>query len=130
MGEIFSQTTVSCLMRIAENSSMPAAMLDQLASHPDPSVREAVADNINTPVDTLWILAADESPDVRYALAENHNIPWAILSSLSEDQNPYVACRARATLERLSNCVGQLITNAWWDEPDENDGEERYFAVS
>jgi hypothetical protein len=91
---------------------MPATMLEQLASHHDPSVREAVADNMNTPIDTLWVLAADECVDVRYAIAENHNIPIAVLSFLTEDENPYVACRARATLERLLG--GALVQNRYW----------------
>jgi hypothetical protein len=98
---------------------MPASMLEQLAQHHDPSVREAVADNINTPIDTLWMLAADESADVRYAMAENHNVPIAILSYLTDDANPYVACRARRTLERLLG--GALVSNRYWfaDHEDE-----------
>jgi hypothetical protein len=108
----FSETNIPCLTRIAENTSMPASMLEQLAQHYDPAVREAVADNLNTPIDTLWLLAADDSPDVRYAMAENHNVPLAILSFLTEDENPYVACRARNTLERLLG--GALVTNKYW----------------
>jgi len=99
-------------VRIAENSSMPASMLEELASHQDPAVREAVADNMNTPIDTLWLLAADESADVRYAIAENHNVPLAILSFLTDDDNPYVSCRARQTLERLLG--GAIIQNRYW----------------
>jgi hypothetical protein len=98
---IFLDTSVSCLQRIAENSSVPARMLEQLATHPDPAIREAVADNVNTPVDTVLLLASDESCDVRYAMAENHNLPISVLSVLIEDENPYVACRARTTLDRI-----------------------------
>lgn len=102
---------------------MPASMLDELARHNDPAVREAVADNINTPIDTLWMLAADPSADVRYAIAENHNVPLAILSYLTDDDNPYVSCRARATLERLLGGGGAILTNKYWfaGREDEND---------
>lgn len=98
---IFDETSVSCLRRIAENSSVPTRMLDQLSEHPSPLVREAVADNPNTPADVLWVLASDECMDIRYAMAENHNIPLAILWFLTEDQNPYVSCRATSTINRL-----------------------------
>lgn len=91
---------------------MPASMLDELARHNDPAVREAVADNINTPIDTLWMLAVDPCVDVRYAIAENHNVPLAILSYLTDDDNPYVSCRARGTLDRLLG--GAILSNKYW----------------
>ena len=112
LGAIFSDTSISCLTRIAENISMPASMLEQLALHNDASVREAVADNPNTPLDTMWLLARDESVDVRYAIAENHNVALAILTFLSEDENPYVACRARATMDRLWGC--SVLDRGYW----------------
>jgi hypothetical protein len=98
---LLTNTSVPYLTRIAENSSVPANMLETLATHPHAGVREAVADNINTPIDTLWILSLDECADIRYAMAENHNLPLAILDSLSQDLNPYVASRAQRTLDRL-----------------------------
>ena len=109
---IFSDTSVPCLMRIAENASMPASMLEQLAFHNSPLVREAVADNINTPLDTLWMLAKDESLDVRYAMAENHSMALVILRALQEDENPYVACRAGITIERIA-CLVLLEPTCW-----------------
>ena len=59
---LFLLTSIRCLTRIAENSSMPPGMLEQLSYHSDPTVREAVADNPNTPLDTLWVLVKDECP--------------------------------------------------------------------
>jgi hypothetical protein len=118
----FLDTSIHCLTRIAENSSMPASMLDELARHNDPAVREAVADNINTPIDTLWMLAADPSVDVRYAIAENHNVPLAILSYLTDDDNPYVSCRARATLDRLLG--GAILSNKYWFAGHDESGYE------
>jgi len=99
-------------MRIAENTSMPASMLDQLAFHANPLVREAVADNPNTPMDTLWMLAKDESVEVRYAMAENHNMLLGILAALEEDENPYVAHRAGMTIERVTDSM--LLEPTCW----------------
>jgi hypothetical protein len=105
--DLLAETSVSCLTRIAENSSIPPSMLEQLALHSHPSVREAVADNINTPIDTLWVLSGDECADVRYAIAENHNVPLAILAALTYDENPYISSRAQSTINRLTGA--QLI---------------------
>lgn len=91
---------------------MPPSMLEQLALHSNPAVREAVADNINTPIDTLWLLAKDECVDVRYAIAENHNVPLAILSALMTDENPYVAHRAQMTFDRLTG--GLVVQPGRW----------------
>jgi hypothetical protein len=99
---LLEQTSLPCLKRIAENTSIPPTMLEQLALHEDAAIREAVADNSNTPVDTLWVLAGDACDDVRYAMAENHNLPIAILTALACDDNPYVMSRAEVTLRRLA----------------------------
>lgn len=87
-------------------------MLEQLAFHANPLVREAVADNTNTPLDTLWMLAEDESVEVRYAMAENHNMAFPILAALQEDENPYVSCRAGLTIERLAD--SKVIAPNYW----------------
>ncbi|HEY9790970.1 MAG TPA: hypothetical protein V6D22_11260 [Candidatus Obscuribacterales bacterium] len=106
--DLLAETSVTCLTRIAENSSIPPSMLEQLALHSHPAVREAVADNMNTPIDTLWVLSGDECAEVRYAIAENHNVPLAILSALSCDDNPYISTRAQSTINRLTGAT--LIT--------------------
>jgi len=101
--DLFPQTESSrSLCSIAENPSLPPAVLEELASYPDKEVKAAVADNRSTDTDTLMLIAKDEDPDVRYTLAENHNIPLDVLQVLIEDENPYVADRARRTLNRLS----------------------------
>lgn len=99
--DLLENASLSCLVRIAENASMPPTILEQLALHVDPEVRQAIADNSSTPIDTLWSLAGDPSVDVRYSMSENHHLPIAILVALASDDNPYVACRARATLQRM-----------------------------
>ena len=99
---LLDQTSLACLRRIAENSSIPSTFLEQLSMHEDALIREAVADNRGTPIDTLWVLAGDVCADVRYAMAENHNLPEEILQALTEDENPYVASRAQYTLIRVS----------------------------
>jgi hypothetical protein len=105
---LLSETSIPCLMRIAENPSVPPSMLEHLAMHPDARVREAVADNPNTPLDTLWLLVYDSCADVRYAMSENHNLPLSLLTALAEDENPYVASRARQTIYRIGS-LGQLL---------------------
>jgi hypothetical protein len=115
IGEIFTGASgKDPLVRIAENPSMPPAILEQLAYHPDSAVREAVADNVNTPLDTLFILVDDDNADVRYAMAENHNLPLEILSMLGKDGNPYVAERAHATMRRL---LPSIIEGSYWAHP-------------
>jgi hypothetical protein len=114
---LLGNTSIPCLTRIAENSSVPASMLEQLAMHNNPCIREAVADNINTPIDSLWLLSLDECCDIRYAMAENHNLPLAILDSLSQDNNPYVAHRAQRTLDRL---LGGLLVMGQFEAESEN----------
>jgi hypothetical protein len=92
---------IRSLVNMAEDPSLPQEILEKLASHPSPEVREAVTENPNLSVESLNLLAKDECVDVRYALAENHNMPSNILYLLIEDENPYVSQRAEQTLERL-----------------------------
>lgn len=121
---LLANTSVPYLTRIAENGSVPSSMLEQLASHTHPSVREAVADNINTPIDTLWVLSRDQCEDIRYAMAENHNLPLAILDNLSQDQNPYIAHRAERTLSRL---LGGIVLPGDFGEAGDDSGERRFM---
>lgn len=103
--DVLLETSVACLTRIAENSSIPSSLLEQLALHPDATVREAVADNANTPLDVLWVLAGDQCPEIRYAMAENHNLPEVILSALCLDENPYISSLAQATINRIKGAT-------------------------
>ena len=113
---IFSVTPVHFLLRIAENVSLPPQVLEELAGHKDPDIREAVADNANTPMDTLMLLSQDESSNVRYAMAENHNLPKAILCALSNDENPLVAERAARTMKRVEREYSQVLHTHGLDE--------------
>lgn len=127
LDEIFSDTSISYLTRIAENSSMPASMLEQLAFHSNASVREAVADNSNTPMDALLTLVCDESSDVRYAMAENHNLPISLLTQLAEDENPYVSSRAKVTIERVYSC-GTVLIGAFEFNADDEEDQQAHSA--
>jgi hypothetical protein len=39
------------------------------------------------------------------ALAEDHNLPPGVLRILVKDENPYVSCRAKRTIDALSNAA-------------------------
>src|SRR5437868_4779207 len=59
--DLLIDTPIPYLRRIAENPSVPDTLLEQLAAHSDPIIREAVADNPSTPYDVLWELAHDDA---------------------------------------------------------------------
>ena len=89
-------------LRVAENQSTPAELLEKLSQDPDPDVRLAVGANPRAPVDITYALAFDADPTVRYGLAEDASLPPGVLRILCRDQNPYVACRAMRTIEALN----------------------------
>ncbi len=99
--EMTEKESIRFLCRMAEDASLPLEILEKLAQHDCPEVREAVSDNPGLSIDILRNLAQDECLDVRFAIAENHNAPSNVLYELCEDDNPYVSHRARKTIERL-----------------------------
>jgi hypothetical protein len=101
----FASTTISSLVKRAENPEASPIELGRLASHESAEVRIAVADNAVTPHEVLEQLANDENPDVRFALAENHGAGTDILLILLEDSNPYVVHRAQQTLLRIDSGI-------------------------
>ncbi|MBS1957645.1 MAG: hypothetical protein JST89_25885 [Cyanobacteria bacterium SZAS-4] len=104
MSALFGQDkdSINLLLRVAENTALPKAILEQLAHHPSAVIRTAVAENSSTPRAVLETLINDADADVRYALAENHNLSDEILNRLKNDSHPLVADRAEKTLTRLS----------------------------
>ncbi len=102
----FREESIKYLCKLAEDSFLHPSILERLAMHHSPRVREHVSENPNTPISSLRILAQDNHPDVRYALAENHNLPMEILSMLCDDENPFVYCRALQTIARVRRAYG------------------------
>ena len=72
---------------IAQNTSTPEHILEQLALNPLKEVRCNVAQNPNTPVSTLEKLARDYCLEVLKAVARNPNTPGHILTTLVKDWN-------------------------------------------
>ncbi len=61
---------------------IPAAILEQLASHSDSIVRNCVADHPNTPSSVLERLADDDYSSTRWRIASNPNTPPHVLEQL------------------------------------------------
>lgn len=99
--ELIATGNLQIRLKLAENQTLAATYLADLANDVSPEVRIAVTDHPNTPLPILELLASDDHPDVRYALAENANVPKHILKMLSRDENPYVSFRANTTLSRI-----------------------------
>ena len=82
------------MREILENSlksypQIPAAILEQLASHSDEVVRNCVADHPNTPSRVLEKLADDYSLTRRWCVASNPNTPPHVLEQLQKKwENP------------------------------------------
>jgi lactoylglutathione lyase len=91
--------------RVAENPNCSPGLLDRLSEDTAPDVRVAVATNPKTSILTAYRLAHDKDATVRYALAEDHNLPPGVLRILVKDENPYVSCRAKRTIDALSNAA-------------------------
>lgn len=80
------------------NKTVPAHLLDELASDEDAAVRAAVARTRRTPADTLRRLALDPDDAVRLAVARNGRAPAAVLRLLLGDSWSEVAAVARGRL--------------------------------
>lgn len=87
--------------RVAENPSIPIALLASFLWDREPEVRASVANNPNVTMAMLNWLVNDDSADVRFALAEDSSLPMVLLRKLADDSNVFVAQRARLTAARL-----------------------------
>jgi hypothetical protein len=71
---------------VAQNKTVPAAVLRVLAADPDAKVRHMVASKRKCEPDLLARLAIDPDPAVRLAVAYNPNTPTPVLERLSGDE--------------------------------------------
>lgn len=91
----------------AEDPNTPVEVLRELASDPNPAVRQSVAENESAPEDVLRALSFDE-PDVRFYVAGNQSAPEDVLAMLSVDEDEEVRLCAQATCRLLSGGQGGL----------------------
>ncbi|MBD3561300.1 hypothetical protein H6S82_21005, partial [Planktothrix sp. FACHB-1355] len=127
LAEVLKSGDRNALYNAARNFLTPVHILEQLAKHPDETVRSVLLDNQNlplkirleltrdpsdsvrrglayksshreTPVQVLEILANDESEKVRATVAENSDTPVEILMKLANDTSREVKNKLIANL--------------------------------
>ncbi len=98
----------------ARDPQSPPSLLERLASHPEPRVRNAVATNRAIPPSVAHQLTKDPFIDVRYALARNPSTPPDILLEFARYRHilmrESVANNPSAPVEALSI----LLENSGW----------------
>ncbi|PAX52799.1 variant leucine-rich repeat-containing protein [Brunnivagina elsteri] len=104
---------------IAQNPSISAEIIEQLAGDTSAKVREALAYNPSTPTYILEKLAKDSQIPVRQAVANNPNTSGNILEFLAQDwqcstfvaQNPNTPTQVLENLIRLSGFNWLLLAH-------------------
>ncbi|MDB4759719.1 HEAT repeat domain-containing protein [bacterium] len=87
---------------VAQNKTVPVAVLEQLADDPNSRVRDMVARKRKIP-ETLQIkLAADTEPSVRSALAYNAKVTARVLAMLIDDDDQTVRDAAQRRADDAS----------------------------
>ena len=84
---------------VAQNKSVPVAILSLLSADSDWRVRHMVASKNKLPVELIRKLANDSDTSVRTRIAYNKNSPLEILEVLSNDPEADVSRPARERLE-------------------------------
>jgi hypothetical protein len=105
------------LVRIAQNPSLPASLLEALAEAPEDLIRAGVAGNPSTPSRMLEGLANDLGYGVRHAVAENPSTPAHVLAALANDSGDGVRARVAGNpstpvhvLEGLATDSAELVS--------------------
>jgi hypothetical protein len=83
---------------VAHNKTVPIAVLELLASDPDPDVRCAVADKRKLTAELFHALATDTDEDVRARIAHNRKVPKSVLECLASDPAGLVRDAAQTAL--------------------------------
>jgi|1186.fasta_scaffold614432_2 hypothetical protein len=84
---------------VAQNKTVPTAVLELLSADADPRVRTMVASKRRASAGVLTRLAADRDDGVRAAVARNPRTPAPLLERLSGDAVAQVADVARRRLD-------------------------------
>jgi hypothetical protein len=85
---------------VAVNKTIPAHIMELLASDPDPRVRGHIARKNRASLSILTKLASDPEPSVRHGVIANKKVPLDLLQKLAGDNEPFVARDARNALAR------------------------------
>ena len=88
---------------VAQNKTVPLEILEKLAVHTDPKVRDMVARKRKIPEALMLQLAKDEDESVRNALVNNGKVTEAVLRVLINDTWQVVRERASEKLQALTS---------------------------
>lgn len=83
---------------VAHNKTVPVAVLQPLASDPDPAVRWEVAGKRKLDPAVLRMLADDEDDSVRARVARHHRTETEVLGALAHDESWVVREAAEGAL--------------------------------
>ncbi len=104
--DLIQNVSPDVLLGPARDLHAPPSLLERLAQHPEPRVRNAVATNHAIPPRVARQLAKDPFMDVRYALARNPSVPPELLLEFARYSHilmrESVARNPSAPLEALS----------------------------
>ncbi|MEZ5593547.1 MAG: HEAT repeat domain-containing protein [Gammaproteobacteria bacterium] len=87
---------------VAQNKSVPIQILEKLAKHSDPKVRDMVARKRKIPESLMLVLANDCDSSVRNALVNNGKVTERVLHLLVKDSWKAISKRAAEKLQALT----------------------------
>ena len=137
---------------LASADDTSVVVLEELSSHPQPEVREAVARNPNTPTETLrklgkefpdaitanpvfnlLLLENPESHFVRLSLARSTTTSEDTIARLLEIEDEEILCAVARNPKTPLHILEQLVENPplFWDDEnaDESDFDELFTAI-
>lgn len=85
---------------VAQNKTVPLAILRVLATDEDADVRGTVASKRKLDAALFELLAGDSDSAVRHRVACNAKVPRPVLEALADDPEPFVNDAARSRLDR------------------------------
>jgi hypothetical protein len=88
---------------VAQNKTVPIEILEKLAKHSDPKVRDMVARKRKIPESLMPALAIDNDASVRNALVNNGKVTESVLKILAKDSWQAVSERAAEKLQALTS---------------------------
>ena len=88
---------------VAQNKTVPVAILKELATHEDPNVRCMVARKRKLPESTMLLLAKDSDESVRNGLVNNGKVTKSVLRVLVTDSWDVISERASQKLTALTS---------------------------
>jgi hypothetical protein len=111
LAEVLKSGDKQALYNAARNFLTPVSILEQLAKHPDESVRRVLLDNTNLPLAIRLELTRDPSISVRGQLAYKHyslETPVQVLEILANDESEAVRAQVAANPDTPIYILSQL----------------------